>query len=131
MRLSSTVILQADNEILLIKRRSTPFKDYWALVGGAKRHDESYTDCAIREVKEEVGISLRCVRHIDVIIVSNELGDQVSQVFIAQLSEEDLQAFRKQCCQNTEVVEAKLFPFNCLPEPIVPFHKEVIERHFK
>ena len=126
MRFSSTVILQRNSDLLLIKRACEPFKGYWALVGGAKRRIENYSDCGIREVKEEVGIFLRGLKHVDVIIVINELGEQVSQVFLAKITDNDLKDIRV----GEEVLEAKLFSIAKLPEPIVPFHKETIERYF-
>lgn len=125
MRLSSTVILShLDKEIMLIKRKTEPFKDYWALVGGAKRNDESFSDCAVREVHEEVGVCLRGVTHVDTILVDNQLGEQFSEVFVAWLRDEDLPRIKI----GSEVVEAKMFSPLELPPLIVPFHKEVIER---
>lgn len=126
MRLSSTVILQHNGDLLLILRKCKPFQNYWALVGGAKRSDESFLDCAIRKVKEEVGIHLRVLVRVDEILVNNELGEQFSQVYIAKIIDEDVESLKI----GKEVLEADLIHHTKLPEPIVPFHKEVIERFF-
>lgn len=126
MRLSSAVILIHGEEILLIKRKKEPFKEYWALAGGAKRVEESFADCALREVEEEVGVWLRGVAHADDIFVENELGQQVSQIFFAELKDSDIPKIRA----GKEIIETKFFPKRELPSPIVPFHKEVIERFF-
>ena len=45
-------------KILLIKRKNNPFKDMWALVGGALYNNETLTDGLKREVKEKTGIDL-------------------------------------------------------------------------
>ncbi len=43
-------------KVLLIKRKNNPYKDYWALVGGALYNDELLIDGMKREIKEKIGI---------------------------------------------------------------------------
>lgn len=43
-------------KVLLIRRKNEPFKDMWALVGGALRNNEDLLDGAIREIYEKTGI---------------------------------------------------------------------------
>lgn len=44
-------------KILLIKRKNNPYKDMWALVGGALYNDEEVMMGMSREVKEKTGIT--------------------------------------------------------------------------
>lgn len=44
-------------KVLLIKRKNNPYKDYWALVGGALYNDELLIDGMKREIKEKIGIN--------------------------------------------------------------------------
>jgi 8-oxo-dGTP diphosphatase len=44
-------------KILLIERGAEPFKGKWALPGGFMEMHESADECALRELKEETGIS--------------------------------------------------------------------------
>ena len=44
-------------KILLIRRGIEPFKGSWALPGGFLRMDESAEECALRELKEETGVT--------------------------------------------------------------------------
>ena len=51
-------------EVLLIKRRSEPFKDSWALSGGFLEDDEPLEDDALRELEEETGLKLEGLQQI-------------------------------------------------------------------
>ncbi len=44
-------------QILLIRRKNPPFKDYWALPGGFLDMSETLEESARRELREETGIS--------------------------------------------------------------------------
>lgn len=43
-------------KVLLIKRNNEPYKDKWALVGGALYNNENLDDGMMREIKEKTGI---------------------------------------------------------------------------
>ena len=43
-------------KVLLIKRTNKPYKDYWALPGGAMYNNELVLDSAKRELNEKTGI---------------------------------------------------------------------------
>jgi 8-oxo-dGTP diphosphatase len=47
---------QRDLQILLIKRRSWPYEDMWAIPGGFINMDESLETAAKRELQEETGV---------------------------------------------------------------------------
>lgn len=47
---------QRDLQVLLIKRRSWPFEDMWAIPGGFVNIDESLETAAKRELQEETGV---------------------------------------------------------------------------
>lgn len=53
-------------KVLLIKRKNNPYKDMWALVGGALYNDEEVTDGMLREIKEKTGITNIHLELVDV-----------------------------------------------------------------
>ena len=55
LQLANTVVCWQD-KVLLIYRRTEPFKDYWSIPGGGVEIGESYRAAAARELDEEVGI---------------------------------------------------------------------------
>lgn len=49
-------ILECQGHILLIERKFAPGAGAWALPGGFKNRNESFLDCAIRELQEETNV---------------------------------------------------------------------------
>ena len=50
---AASVLLVKDDKVLLIKRGKQPSKGLWSLPGGSKEDDESFEECAKRELFEE------------------------------------------------------------------------------
>ena len=46
---------EAEPKVLLIQRGNAPFKGGWAFPGGFMNMDETTEQCAVRELKEEIG----------------------------------------------------------------------------
>ena len=55
---NNTVLLAKRSEICYITGRKVPYGGYWSVLGGTIDEGESPKDCAVRELKEESGISL-------------------------------------------------------------------------
>ena len=82
-------IIQSDSQILLVKRRKEPFKDYLVLPGGFVNEGERVEYAAKREVKEETSLDIEL---IDILGVYSEpkrdpRGHIMSTVFIAKISQ--------------------------------------------
>jgi bifunctional NMN adenylyltransferase/nudix hydrolase len=49
-------VVECSGHILLIKRKRAPGAGTWALPGGHKNNDETFTNCVFRELKEETNL---------------------------------------------------------------------------
>jgi len=49
---------QGQGEVLLIRRKNPPFQGSWAFPGGFLDQGETTRQCAVREMKEETGVTI-------------------------------------------------------------------------
>src|SRR4030042_3445554 len=62
---TNAVILENERgEILLVKRKSKPFAGYWDLPGGFVDYDESCEESTIREIEEELKITIDKIKYL-------------------------------------------------------------------
>ncbi|MCY3411092.1 MAG: NUDIX hydrolase [Candidatus Heimdallarchaeota archaeon] len=83
--LTVDIIIENEKGILLIKRQGKTYHNYYALPGGFVDYGESVEDAAIREAKEEVGLSISPREILGVYSDSKRdpRGHTVSIVFIS------------------------------------------------
>lgn len=68
---ASSIVMNENREIVLVKRKNEPYKDMWCLPIGFAEADEEVRDAALRELEEEAGIKGEIVRLVDVDTVDN------------------------------------------------------------
>lgn len=124
-RTATAIITSPPDKILLIKRRTVPFRDYWALPGGRVDSGETVEQTIVREVKEETGL--------DVAIVS-KIGDYHEQgvqdgveydyypaCFLVKTVGGEIKK------QESEIEEIKLFSLSDIPEAMAFEHAQMIK----
>jgi colanic acid biosynthesis protein WcaH len=52
-----TVVVNKNKEILFVRRKNEPLKNFWWIPGGRVNLGESRNDAAVRKLKEECGIT--------------------------------------------------------------------------
>ncbi len=58
-RVTVTTAIIKDNKLLVLKRKSEPYKGEWDLPGGYMSEDESPEEAIKREMKEELGVDIK------------------------------------------------------------------------
>jgi 8-oxo-dGTP diphosphatase len=124
-RTATAIITFLPDKILLIKRRTVPFKGYWALPGGRVESGETVEQTIVREVKEETGLDVAVVRKIG---EYHEQGvqdgveyDYYPACFLVNVVGGEI---RK---QESEIEEIKLFSLNEVPATLAFEHAQMIK----
>jgi mutator protein MutT len=128
------VILERDGKILLGKRHPDPDKadsafrsaGEWSLPGGKLEWGESIEDGAVREVKEETGITIKNPEVISVHNCKNEHAHFMTVGLIAHEWEGEAQVM-----EPDEMTEWQWFDLNNLPSPRYFPSFEVIENYMR
>lgn len=61
-RTVAAIVEFSNGKILLVRRSTPPFKDYWALPGGKVDAGETVEQAVVREVKEETGLDVEIMK---------------------------------------------------------------------
>lgn len=61
---AASVAIVRDGKVLLIKRAYAPYQHLWTLPGGRMEPGETVEQCAIREVQEELALTIRNPRPV-------------------------------------------------------------------
>lgn len=108
-------------KILLVKRAVYPFQGCWVLPGGHVKYGERVEEAIKREMKEELGVSVKIKKLIG--IYSDPKRDPryhtVSAVYLCQRTKGKIKL-------NQEGSEFKFFPLENLPRKIGFDHREII-----
>jgi len=112
-------------KVLLIKRSNEPFKDKWALVGGAMYNDEKVMDAAKREIKEKTNIEdveLTLVKVFDDIDRS-PLQRMLCFSFVASIDIAKANILK----ETAKTADANWFTIDEIPSDLAYDHKVILD----
>jgi ADP-ribose pyrophosphatase YjhB (NUDIX family) len=110
------VVLNERYQILLLKHVFHPYAP-WGLPGGWLNRGEDPKDCALRELREETGLTAV----LDQILVLQR-NSELSQIGVVYLAFAQTEPFRL----SSEIIEARWFEPDDLPQPLTAITQEAI-----
>jgi len=125
---ASYLVLIKDNKILLLRRFNTGYEDgKYSLPAGHVDEGETFTQCVIREAKEEAGIILR-PEDLEVAHVmqrkheGRENNERVDVFFTAKKWEGKIENKEADKCDDLS-----WFDINNVPENVIPYVKIAVD----
>lgn len=126
LQLPSVAAIIRDNEkkILLVKNAENGI---WGLIGGAIDLGETPAEAVVREVYEESGLNIEPQNIVGVFGGKNfryiyPNGDQVEYLIVVFNCEV---ISGKLSAQDGEISEFRYFPVEEMPDPVIPYPKEI------
>jgi 8-oxo-dGTP diphosphatase len=126
IKIGCEVFLINNNSVLLGKRKNCYGEGMWALPGGHLEYGETITDCAKRELIEELGITALELKLISIIENIDERGHYVHISFLLERFVGEIQCMEPDLCY-----EWKFFDIFNLPENIFKPHQNIFKNYFK
>lgn len=114
-------------QILLIKRGHEPYKDKWALPGGFIEPDEELETAALRELKEETGLTKIQLRQFKTYgkVDRDPRGRTISVIFYGFINAEN-----NKILAGSDAADAVWFNINEIP-PLAFDHSDIISDALK
>jgi 8-oxo-dGTP pyrophosphatase MutT (NUDIX family) len=126
----AAVLIFDQQDRLLLQRRQD--NQQWGLIGGSMEIGESLAETAIRETKEETGLTLDKLDWFDLfsgqeLIYEFPHGDVVVNVTAVYISRKYRGTIK---IDKNEVSEIRFFELSKLPQNISPPDKPIIKKYF-
>jgi len=124
-RTATAIIPFPPDKILLIKRRTVPFKGYWALPGGRVDPGETVEQTIVREVKEETGLDVAIVSKVgdyhEQGVQNGVVYDYYPACFLVKVVGGEIKK------QESEIEEIKPFSLKGTPATLAFEHAQMIK----
>jgi len=122
---ASVILANKDRETLLVKRANEPFQSMWCFPIGFAEIGESIEDAALRELKEETGITGKIVQLVDVSSHTNPLyGELLVVTFEAEMVSGIETA-------GDDAAECRYFPIMNLPKLAFDSQERAIQKYIE
>ena len=123
---TTDVLAYNGDEILLIRRKNFPYRNYWCLVGGfMEKTDADLNYCAAREFKEETTLDIEPTKFRQIKAYGHDFDPRMKIVDVA-FSVRVPKNIMKKAIGSDDAAEARWFNINDLPN-LGFHHKQIIE----
>jgi mutator protein MutT len=123
-RLGCGAAIIEDSKILLIKRKRSPEANHWGLPGGKVEPGERVEDAVIREIGEELGITIQLCGWVCTV---DHLEHSTGQRWVAQVYSALIVSGAPTICEPDALAAAEWFAIDCLPSPLTAATLQTID----
>ena len=122
------IIIVKNGKVLLLKRKKSLGKETWSTAGGRLEYEESIEECAIRETKEETGLTIKDVRFR---AITNDVFRKEGKHYITIWVEGKYIDGEPKLNAPNESSEIGWFAWEALPERLfMPFRNLLHGKHY-
>lgn len=121
------VIVTHNNKVLLGKRKGAHGAGAWAFPGGHLEFNESIEGCAVREVYEETGLSIKNCRFVT---CTNDLFKDNNKHYVTLFVVCEYESGEPEIKEPDKCEEWKWFSWNEFPEPLFLSLKNLLNQGF-
>jgi 8-oxo-dGTP diphosphatase len=118
------VVISRDGELLLHRRRNVHGAGTWSTAGGHLDFGEDPGACAIREAREETGLTVERVTFVG---VTNDVFDDDRRHYVTLWFAAEGAAGEPTVAAPDEMSEIRWFPRDGLPEPLFAPLRRLLE----
>jgi len=126
-RVGLGVMILKGDDVLFGLRQGSHEAGVWCIPGGHLEYGEEFTDCAIREVKEETGLDIANVRFGT---VTNNINNKEDRHYVTVVMVADYIDGEPQLLEPNKCTEWKWFNINDLPSPMCSFNQSPFDQGF-
>jgi len=127
----SSCLLKKSNKLLITSRPKGKFlSGFWEIPGGKLFHYESFEDCAVRELHEEIGVIInkKDLKNIDLITHRYKNNIIIMMIYLVECWTGKIKLKEKQ--QLSWITNKKIKQFNFLPASQIVFDR-IYENYYK
>ncbi len=121
------VVVMEDGKVLLGKRKNSHGEGSWCFPGGHLEFNESWEDCARREVTEETGINVKDIRFGTTTndIFEKERKHYITIFMLCNYDSGQVKVMEQEKCQQWD-----WFSWDNLPEPLFIPIQNLLKRNY-
>ncbi len=121
------VIIIKDGKVLLGKRKGFYGGGSWSFPGGHLEFNEKIEDCAIREVREEVGINIKNIKKA---YFTNDAFPKEKEPYVVLYVVAEYDSGEVQVMEPDNCEEWGWFDWDDLPKPIFTQNEDLFKENF-